>query len=295
MASQTIGFIGLGNMGSAMVRRLCNAGHTVHCWSRTPERYIPLADLQLVKHDTPATLAKQCSVVFLNVTSTSDVQSLLFDKPHGLALHAQANTVIADFSTIDAKAVQAMADQLLKQQQVHLLDCPVSGGAKGAKAGTLSIMVGGSASAFEQIKPLLLNLGSTVEHVGPSGAGQAIKAANQMAMCIQLAGISEAFAYAIKQGVNPSKVLKLLQAGLAGSKVLDWAGPHIANGFADKPDIEARLHHKDIQMIQASATQQGLDLPLLAHTADLLNALIERGGAYRDTSEIFKIVQDQMS
>lgn len=282
-------------MGSAMVRRLCNAGHTVHTWSRSPDRYIPLADLPLVRHNSPAELAQCCEILFLNVTTTADVHSLLFDAQTGIAHHAKAGTIVADFSTIDAQTVKIMSDELLSRWQIHLLDCPVSGGSKGAQAGTLSIMVGGDATAFEEIKTLLLNLGSTVEHVGPSGAGQAIKAANQMAMCIQLAGLSEAFAYALKQGADPAKVLKLLQAGLAGSKVLDWAGPHIADGFTSRPDIEARLHHKDIQMIQESAIQQGLDLPLLAHTAGLLRDLIAQGGAYRDTSEIFRIVQNQMS
>ncbi|WP_288108628.1 NAD(P)-dependent oxidoreductase [Limnobacter sp.] len=295
MAPQTIGFIGLGNMGGAMVRRLCAAGHIVHTWSRNPDRYAPLADLPLVRHDSPADLAQSCTLIFTNVTATADVHSLLFDARSGLALHARAGSIIADFSTIDADATKAMSRKLLEERAVHLLDCPVSGGSKGAQAGTLSIMVGGELSAFEHIQPLLQSLGTTVEHVGPSGAGQAIKAANQMAMCIQLAGIAEAFAYAQKQGADPVKVLKLLQAGLAGSKVLDWAGPHIASGFSGKPDIEARLHHKDLHMISEAAQLQGLNLPLLTHTAELLDALMSQGGAHRDTSEIFKIVQSQMS
>lgn len=272
-----------------MVRHLCKAGYTVRAWARNPAVLSQFADTPLIAADTLQTLCEHSAVICLNVTRTEDVESLLF-RDDGLAQHAKAGTVIVDFSTIDAGRVKAFVPAL-QAKQIQYLDSPVSGGAAAAKAATLTIMVGGNAEVFQSLLPLFQVLGKTVRHVGPNGAGQAIKAANQMAMCIQLVGIAEAMNYALEQGANPTMALEVMQAGLAGSKVLDWAGPHMVEGFTRAPSIEAHLHAKDVNMVAEAARAQGLNLPLLYRTADILRELVENGPASQDTSRVFELVR----
>lgn len=288
----TIGFIGLGNMGAAMAGHLCKAGYTVLAWARNASTLEALADIPLVPQPSLEALCASTRLVALNVTNTADVQSLLF-RDGGIAQHAQPGSIIVDFSTIDAAAVADIARQL-KSRGVDYIDCPVSGGAAGARAATLSMMAGGDLAAFNQIEPMLKHLGKTIRHVGPSGAGQAIKAANQMALCIQLVGIAEAMNYALEQGAELSVVLELLQAGLPASRVLDWAGPHMVKGFTDPVSIEAHLHAKDVRMVADAAKKQGLHLPLLFKTAELLDELVASGPKSQDTSRVFEVVRRHM-
>lgn len=288
----TIGFIGLGNMGAAMAGHLCKAGYTVLAWARNASTFEALADIPLVLQPSIEALCASTRLVALNVTNTADVQSLLF-RDGGIAQHAQPGSIIVDFSTIDAAAVADIARQL-KSRGVDYIDCPVSGGAAGARAATLSMMAGGDLAAFNRIEPMLKHLGKTIRHVGPSGAGQAIKAANQMALCIQLGGIAEAMNYALEQGAELSVVLELLQAGLPASRVLDWAGPHMVKGFTDPVSIEAHLHAKDVRMVADAAKKQGLHLPLLFKTAELLDELVASGPKSQDTSRVFEVVRRHM-
>lgn len=276
-------------MGSAMVRRLCAAGYPVHGWARSAHTRTSLHDTPVRFHDTIAELCQQATVIALNVTRTDDVEDLLFRKG-GIAEQAQPGSTLIDFSTIDAAAVKAFAPKL-RARGLEYIDCPVSGGVMGAKAGTLSMMAGGSRAAFDALVPMLKHLGKTIRHVGDSGAGQAIKAANQMALCIQLVGIAEAMNYALEQGAELAMVLELLQAGLPASRVLDWAGPHMVEGFTRQPTIEAHLHAKDVDMVARAARAQGLHLPLLFKTADLLNELIATGPASQDTARVFELVR----
>lgn len=289
LAHQHIGFIGLGNMGSAMVRHLCTAGYPMTTWSRSAHRYQSLEDLPLTRADSSSTVFGSCSIVCLNVTTTPDVEQLLFG-PEGAAQHAKPGSLIIDFSTIDASAVAQFASRLKSEHQIDFIDCPVSGGVAGARAATLSIMAGGPPQRFNEVEPLLKILGKTVRHVGPNGSGQAIKAANQMVMCICLNGIAEAMNYAKAQGADLQATLELLQAGLAGSRVLDWAGPHMVEGFSRPPSIEARLHAKDVQMVADAAKAQGLSLPLLQQTAQNLSELVRNGMGNEDTSRVFEVV-----
>jgi len=279
-------------MGSAMAGHLCKAGYTVLAWARNASTFEALTDIPLVPQPSIEALCAGTRLIALNVTNTADVQSLLF-RDGGIAQHAQTGSIIVDFSTIDAAAVAEIA-RSLKARQVDYIDCPVSGGAAGARAATLSMMAGGDLAAFKQIEPLLQHLGKTIRHVGSSGAGQAIKAANQMALCIQLVGIAEAMNYALEQGAELNVVLELLQAGLPASRVLDWAGPHMVKGFTDPVSIEAHLHAKDVRMIADAASKQGLHLPLLFKTAELLDELVANGPKSQDTSRVFQVVQKHM-
>ena len=288
----TIGFIGLGNMGSAMAQHLCNAGYTLLAWARTPSTLDSLSHIPLQAQSSIEELCARTKLIALNVTNTADVQSLLF-REGGIGQHARPGSIVVDFSTIDAAAATKIA-ATLKAQHIDYIDCPVSGGAAGARAATLSMMAGGDLAAFKQIEPMLAHLGKTIRHVGPSGTGQAIKAANQMVLCIQLVGIAEAMNYALEQGADLPVVLELLQAGLPASRVLDWAGPHMVKGFIDPVSIEAHLHAKDLHMIADTAREQGLHLPLLFKTAALLDELVANGPSSQDTSRVFQVVRKHL-
>ena len=279
-------------MGSAMASHLCKAGYTVLAWARSPATLEALAHIPLQAQGSVQALCAHTQLIALNVTNTADVQSLLF-REGGIAQHAQPGTIIVDFSTIDAAAVAEFAPRL-KAIGIDYIDCPVSGGVAGARAATLSMMAGGNLAAFQHIEPMLRHLGKTIRHIGPSGAGQAIKAANQMALCIQLVGIAEAMNYALEQGADLAIVLELLQAGLPASRVLDWAGPHMVKGFSDPVSIDAHLHAKDVRMVADAARKQGLHLPMLFKTAELLDELVANGPASQDTSRVFQIVQKHM-
>lgn len=279
-------------MGSAMVRRLVAAGYRIGVWNRSPARLQALADLPLTRFHSVAELAKASQLIAVNVTATTDVESLLM-APDGVLAHAQPGTTVIDFSTIDSQATQTMAAALAKKN-ITLIDCPVSGGVAGAKAGTLTLMAGGDSATLARLKPILQHIGQHIIHAGPSGAGQAIKAANQLCMNIQLAGIAEALHYAQAQGADPAVTLQVLQSGLAGSKVLDWAGPHMVEGFTREPTIQAHLHAKDVGMAANTARSQGLHLPLLFETATLLDELIKTGPTSQDTARIFEIVGKHM-
>lgn len=276
-------------MGSAMAEHLCKAGYQVHAWARNESTLQALSHLPIVHRASIQALCANTRLIALNVTNTDDVKSLLF-RQGGIAECAQAGTIVVDFSTIDAAEVSKFAPEL-KNKGIDYIDCPVSGGVAGARAASLSMMAGGDIDAFEQIEPMLKHLGKTIRHVGPHGAGQAIKAANQMALCIQLVGIAEAMNYALEQGAELGVVLELLQAGLPASRVLDWAGPHMVKGFTDPVSIEAHLHAKDVRMVADAAQRQGLNLPLLFKTAELLDELVSNGPKSQDTSRVFEVVR----
>lgn len=279
-------------MGSAMASHLCKAGYTVLAWARNASTFEALSNIPLKPQPSIQAMCAETHLIALNVTNTADVQSLLF-REGGIAECAQAGSIVIDFSTIDAAAVANIAREL-KAKNIDYIDCPVSGGAAGARAASLSMMAGGDLRAFRQVEPMLHHLGKTIRHVGPSGAGQAIKAANQMALCIQLVGIAEAMNYALEQGADLAIVLELLQAGLPASRVLDWAGPHMVKGFTDPVSIEAHLHAKDVRMVADAAKKQGLNLPLLFKTAELLDELVANGPKSQDTSRVFQVVQKHM-
>ncbi len=286
-----IGLIGIGTMGGQMAQRLINAGYPLHLWARRPEQLTPFTTQGATAHATPQSLACGVDILLLNVTQTADVLGLLLgqDAQPGLASHLPAGSLVIDFSTIDAATSRDLAAQL-HALNIAMLDCPVSGGVTAAQAGTLSMMAGGTTEAFERALPVLEHLGKTIVHVGPSGSGQVVKAANQMVMCATLVGIAEAMTYAKHFGADLPKLVQVLSGGFAGSKVLDWVGPRMA-GTEDSVLVQARLHEKDLRMVAQAAQVEGLHLPVIARVAEHLSTLIAEGGGYEDTSQVLRIVE----
>jgi 3-hydroxyisobutyrate dehydrogenase-like beta-hydroxyacid dehydrogenase len=288
MSSQTLGFIGLGNMGRPMVQHLMAAGHTLRVYARRAEAMQPFVAHGAVPCASSAEAARTAAVVFLNVTATEDVEQVLFGA-EGVMAGAAAGTVVIDHSTIAAEATRQFA-QRLAERGIEMLDCPVSGGVRGAQAATLSLMVGGKAEVLERVRPLLQLLGTTITHCGDAGAGQVVKACNQIVQVVNIQGIAEAMLFARASGVDPRTMLSAIAAGFAGSKMLDLMGPKMAErDFV--AGIEARLHHKDYGLIVDMARDAHLALPAVALVAQQLNALMGHGWGTLDTSALLQVLE----
>ena len=283
-----IGFVGVGAMGSPMIGHLLDAGYRVQVFARRPGAAQPLADRGARLSASPAEAAKGARVFCTNVTRTEDVEQVLFGEG-GAAAGLSPGAIVIDFSTISAVATRAMAERL-ERQQVRMLDCPVSGGEKGAREATLSIMVGGEAAALEEVRPVLRCLGRAITHIGGHGDGQVAKACNQLVQVVNIQGIAEAMLFAKRNGADVSQVLKALQSGFAGSRMLDLMGPKMTErDFA--AGIEARLHQKDFALIIQMTQALGLSLPAAAVTSQQLNALVGQGWGRDDTSSLLRVLE----
>ena len=288
MSRQTIGFVGLGNMGRAMVDHLMAGGHALRVHARRAEAMQPFVARGATACGSPAEAARGAAVVFTNVTATADVEQVLFG-PGGVIEGAEPGTIVIDHGTISAAATRGFAARLA-EQGIDLLDCPVSGGVKGAQAATLSIMVGGRPEVLERVRPLLQLLGKTITHCGSHGAGQVVKACNQIVQVVNIQGIAEAMLFARANGVEPQTMLAAISAGFAGSRMLDLMGPKMA-GRDFAAGIEARLHHKDYGLIVDMARESHLAMPAVALVAQQLNALMSNGWGTQDTSALLKVLE----
>jgi 3-hydroxyisobutyrate dehydrogenase-like beta-hydroxyacid dehydrogenase len=285
----TIGFVGLGNMGGAMVRHLLAAGHTLRVYARRADAMAPLVAIGATACASPQEAATRADFFFTNVTTTSDVEEVLFSES-GAAQSLKRDAIVCDFSTIDAERTRKLGARLA-ERGVHFLDCPVSGGTKAAQAAALSIMVGGDAAVFAKARPLLEKLGTNIFHMGAIGAGQVTKACNQIVQVINIQGIAEAMLYANANGADANKVVEALMAGFAGSKMLGLMGPKMANrDFA--AGIEARLHHKDFGLIRESVESQHLPMPVVRLVHAQLEKLIQHGWGTMDTCNLLRVLEE---
>lgn len=283
-----IGFIGLGVMGLPMLRHLAQAGYDLHVWARRPESLAPVAELPLHVAEHPAELAAACEVVFSIVTADADVHALVHG-PQGLLAGAAPGFIHVDMSTISPTKARALADAY-RRQGADFLDAPVSGGAQGAQAATLAVMVGGRAETLERVQPLLACLGARIVHVGESGAGQVAKACNQMIMVAAIEAVAEALHLAQRAGASTAQVKQALAGGSAASRVLEVMGERmVQRDFA--AGIEARLHHKDFGIILREAFQLGVPLPLMAQVGQQLNALMGQGWGKDDTAALLRVLE----
>ncbi len=271
-----------------MVDHLMAGGHALRVHARRAEAMQPFVARGATACGSPAEAARGAAVVFTNVTATADVEQVLFG-PGGVVEGATPGTIVIDHGTISAAATRGFAARLA-EQGIDMLDCPVSGGVKGAQAATLSMMVGGKAEVLERVRPLLQLLGKTITHCGGHGAGQVVKACNQIVQVVNIQGIAEAMLFARANGVEPQTMLAAISAGFAGSKMLDLMGPKMA-GRDFAAGIEARLHHKDYGLIVDMAREAHLAMPAVALVAQQLNALMSNGWGTQDTSALLKVLE----
>jgi 2-hydroxy-3-oxopropionate reductase len=279
----TIAFIGLGIMGSPMACHLARAGHTVIGYNRSPQRTVALVGAGGSAAESIEGAVKDADVVATMVPDSPDVQSVLLAS-NGVFAHAQPGTLVIDFSSIRPDITVELA-RLGTARGLRVIDAPVSGGEPGAKSATLSIMVGGSSEDFAAAKPILEAVGKTVVHVGPSGAGQTVKAANQLIVAGNIELLAEALTFVQAYGVDMSAAVKVLGGGLAGSAVLDQKAPKMLQRNFD-PGGRIQLHHKDLGIVTAAARQAGVITPLGAVVAQLMASAVANGEGALDHSAL---------
>lgn len=283
-----VGFIGLGVMGKPMAMNLIKNGYRLRIYARRKEAMAPLMEAGAVACASAEEAAIGSDVIFTMVTTTRDVQEVVLGQG-GVVAGARPGAIVVDMGTISPSATRAIAARLA-EAGIEALDAPVSGGAIGAIDGTLSIMVGGKPEIFERAKPLLSCMGKKIVHIGPNSAGQVAKACNQIVMLVALQGLAEAFAFARKNGLDSAKVHEALSGGAAQSRILEVLGTRMVERNYD-PGIEARLHHKDIQIVLDEAHSLGMALPGTALVTQMFNALIGRGGGNQDSSQLVEVVE----
>lgn len=283
-----VGFIGLGAMGRPMALHLLKAGHDLHVYARRPEAAAPLVDAGAARYDSPHALAACCDVVFTIVTSTADVEQVVLGE-QGLIHGARRGTAVVDMGTISPATTRTIAARLA-DRDIDMLDAPVSGGAMGAESASLAIMVGGKPNVFARVRPLFELLGKTIVHVGDHGAGQVAKACNQLAMVVTIEAVAEALNFARANGADVARVREVLMGGFAASRVLEVLGQRMVDrNFA--AGIEARLHHKDFQILTQLAVEQGLPLPAATIVMQQLDRLMAQGYGRMDTSNLLRVLE----
>lgn len=288
MSAMKIGFIGLGIMGRPMALNLLKAGFDLTVWARRAESMQPLAEAGAKTAASPAALACDVDVAISMVADAPDVEQVMLGE-QGVAAAGKAGLLAVDMSTIMPEAARSIAARL-RDVGIDFLDAPVSGGEVGAIAGTLSIMVGGSAAAFDKAKPAFERMGKNIVHVGDSGAGQVAKAANQIMTGVGVLTVAEALNFAAQNGVDPAKVREALLGGFAYSKILENHGQRMLDRNF-KPGFKAWMHQKDMNIVLQSAHAQGLSLPLSAATAQMFNAVVGSGMGEEDSIAVLKMLE----
>ena len=283
-----VGFIGLGTMGSAMAANIVRAGFPLTTWNRTPGRASELADLGAASDETPAAVAAASDIVVLCVSDTPDVEAVLFG-PDGVASGAREGTLVIDCSTIAPAGSWKFAERL-DGLGLAMVDAPVSGGSEGARNATLTIFVGGHERDVERARPVLTTIGRTITHVGPIGAGQAVKAVNQVILAGAYLGVAEGIVLAIKAGLDVNQVIEALGGGAAQSWVLaNRSGRMLDNDYP--LGFKLALHRKDLGIALGLADQLGVSLPLAAMTAALESGLIAQGHGDEDMSALARAIR----
>ena len=280
-----LGFIGLGIMGAPMAGHLLKAGHMLFVNTRgtVPEA---LAGGGATLCTTAQGVAERADIIFIMVPDTPDVQAVLFGE-HGVAAGLKASgpgKVVVDCSSIDPIATRGFAEKI-QALGCGYLDAPVSGGEVGAKAASLSIMVGGEEQAFERIRPLLALMGKNVTRVGSAGDGQVCKVANQIIVALNIAAVGEALVFASRAGADPARVREALMGGFAASRILEVHGERmIKRTFA--PGFRIALHQKDLNLALQGARALGVALPQTANAAQLMQSCAALGHAQADHSAL---------
>jgi len=283
-----IAFIGLGIMGSPMAVHLATAGHEVLGYNRTAEKAKPLVRAGGRAADSVADAVRDAEVVAVMVPDSPDVREVLSGE-HGVFANAKPGTLIIDFSSIRPDVSVELAGQA-KEKGFRLLDAPVSGGEAGAVNAALSIMVGGDEDDFSAAQPLLDVVGKTVVHVGPSGSGQTVKAANQLIVAANIQVLAEAVIFLEAYGVDIKAAIEVLGGGLAGSKVLDQKGEKMLARSFD-PGFRVELHHKDLGILTSAAREAGVVVPLGALVAQLMASAKAVGDGGLDHSALLRGVE----
>ncbi|MFF1877092.1 NAD(P)-dependent oxidoreductase [Leifsonia sp. NPDC058230] len=286
-----IAFIGLGIMGMPMARNLLRAGHEVVGFNRSVDKVDAFVGVGGFGAASVAEAVTSAEVVITMLPDSPDVAAV-YRGDSGILASVAEGALLIDMSTIRPDVARALSAEA-GQRGIESVDAPVSGGEAAAVSGSLSVMVGGSGEAFDRARPLLEAVGSTVVHVGASGAGQTVKAANQLLVGGTIELVAEAIVFLAAHGVDVGAAVSVLRGGLAGSAVLDRKAESMMSGnFA--PGFRVALHHKDLGIFSESARDRGVFAPLGAVVAQLMGALRITGGADADHTALLTQV-DRLS
>ncbi len=280
-----IGFIGTGIMGMPMAANLQKAGHQLFLSEHHGKAPAELISTGAVALATPQQVAREAEFIIVMVPDTPQVEDVLFGA-EGVAAGLSPDNVVIDMSSISPTATKAFAAKI-NESGAHYLDAPVSGGEVGARAGSLSIMVGGQPRVFERALPLLQSMGKNITLVGGNGDGQTAKVANQIIVALNIQAVAEALLFAAKNGADPARVRDALMGGFAASRILEVHGERMINGtFA--PGFRINLHQKDLNLALAGAKELGINLPNTASTQQVFSTCTALGGGNWDHSALIK-------
>jgi len=287
-----IGFIGIGIMGQHMSAHLLNAGYEVVVYDIVSEHLAVIVAQGAERGASPKDVAARSDVIMSMVPDSPDAERLALGE-NGIVEAGRAGHIYVDMSTIAPAAAISIARELGKKG-VRCLDAPVSGGEVGAKNATLSIMVGGPEDVFNEMLPIFGVMGKTITLCGPNGAGQIVKACNQIQVALNFIGMAEALVLGAKAGVDPAIIIRVLSGGYAQTRVMDVRGPKIVRGEFE-PGFKSRFHYKDLNIIMQTARELQVPLPATAIAHELFAALMAAGRGDLDHSAVITILEDLAS
>jgi len=282
-----LGFVGLGIMGTPMAGHLIKAGHEVFLYS-LPSVPQTLRDAGGKACTSGKEVAQNAEVIIVMVPDTPHVEDALFSA-NGIAAGLSKGKTVVDMSSISPIATKDFAKRI-NERGCDYLDAPVSGGEVGAKAASLTIMVGGPQAAFDRVKPLFDLMGKNITLVGGNGDGQTAKVANQIIVALNIEAVAEALLFAAKAGADPAKVRQALMGGFAASRILEVHGDRMVKRTFD-PGFRIELHQKDLNLALSSARQLGVSLPNTATAQELFNACVAHGGKAWDHSAMVRALE----
>lgn len=282
-----IGFVGLGIMGSPMAGHLIAAGHTLFLTTlgNVPEELVKAGGKA---EPTAADVARKADIIITMVPDTPDVETVLFGK-NGVAEGLSAGKLVIDMSSISPVETKKFAKRI-NELGCDYLDAPVSGGEVGAKAASLTIMVGGPEAAFERARPLFETMGKNITLVGGNGDGQTTKVANQIIVALNIEAVGEALLFASRAGADPAKVREALMGGFAASRILEVHGDRMVKRTFD-PGFRIALHQKDLNLALDGARTLGIALPNTATAQELFNTCASHGGKDWDHSAMVRALE----
>ena len=288
--AEKVGFIGLGIMGQPMAKNLMEAGYELVVHNRSPEKAEELAkEGNATAAASPGQVAQACDIVITMLPDSPDVEAVVAGEG-GVLEGIRDGALLVDMSTISPVVTEELAAKV-RERGASMLDAPVSGGDVGAIEGALSIMVGGSEEDFERARPLFDVMGKVATHVGPIGAGQVVKACNQIVVALTIEAVSEALVLGSKGGVAPEKLVEALSGGLAGSAVMEAKKEKFfSHDF--EPGFRIELHHKDLGIALAAGREYGVALPATAIVDQMLEALKAKGRGDRDHSALLTLLEE---
>jgi 2-hydroxy-3-oxopropionate reductase len=285
---QRVGYIGLGLMGKSIARNILRAGFPLIVHNRSRGAVKELASEGASEAHSPREVAEQSDIVFTNLPDSADVEEVVL-KEAGVIHGCRSGMIYVDNSTIKPETAREIGRELSKVG-AYALDAPVSGGDVGAKAGTLAIMVGGPREAFERAMPIFEVIGTTIIHVGDSGAGQVAKACNQIMVAAQMVAMAELLILAQKSGVDPRRVIEAIRGGAAQCWTLDMKPQRLFAGERS-PGFKAYMMHKDLGIVLDSARTYGAPLPATAINMQLYEAMLQMGMRELDNSAVIGVIE----